>query len=163
MRKVLTIVLLSVVFLILDNTLMPLIAIKGVYPSLLFIFIISYSIINGMNEGTAVGILGGALQDVYFCSVFGINTLINMLLCLVAAQIGKSIFKEKSLIPVFAIFALSILKGACVFVMLFLIKQRTYIEISLYRSIYNFVIAIFMYRFIYKISQKKYMKREWRF
>ena len=39
-------IIISLVFLILDNSLMPFLAIKGAFPSLLFTFAIAYSIIN---------------------------------------------------------------------------------------------------------------------
>jgi len=42
--------LISLVLLILDNSFMPFLAIKGAFPSLLFVFAIAYSIINGKKE-----------------------------------------------------------------------------------------------------------------
>lgn len=42
----LIIVLISILLLILDNSLVPFFAIKGAYPSLLFTFVIAYSLVN---------------------------------------------------------------------------------------------------------------------
>ena len=94
---------------------------------------------------------------------FGTNTLTNMLMCLVAASIGKSIFVEKSLLPIISVFVLSIVKGIGIFCILFLIKQYTHMEVVLYHAIYNLIVSIFMYKFAYKLSQMEYMKKEWRF
>ena len=163
MKRVLTLVFLCILFLILDNTLMPLLKINGAYPSLIFTFALCYSIVSSPKDAVIIGIFTGALQDVYFLNGFGINMLTNMLMCLVAAEIGKSIFIEKALLPIVSSFVLSIVKGLIVFSILFLIKQYTYMEVVLYHGIYNLIVSIFMYKFTYKLSQKEYMKKEWRF
>ena len=163
MKRVLTLVFLCILFLILDNTLMPLLKINGAYPSLIFTFALCYSIVSSPKDAVIIGIFTGALQDVYFLNGFGINMLTNMLMCLVAAEIGKSIFIEKAFLPIVSSFVLSIVKGLIVFSILFLIKQYTYMEAVLYHGIYNLIVSIFMYKFTYKLSQKEYMKKEWRF
>ena len=163
MKRILTVVLLCILFLILDNTLMPLLKIKGAYPSLIFTFALCYSIVSSPKDAVIIGVFTGALQDVYLFNGFGINMLSNMLMCVVAAKIGKSIFIEKSFLPIVSSFVLSLLKGLIVFSILFLIKQYTHMESILYQGIYNLVVSIFMYRFTYKLSRKEYMKKEWRF
>ena len=96
MKKIFYLFLICVSLLILDNTIITFFSINHIYPSLLFIFIVSYSIINGAEEGVVLGIFAGALQDLYFFNGTGINMLTNMLICVIAAEIGKGIFKEKS-------------------------------------------------------------------
>ncbi len=163
MKRILTVVFLCLLFLILDNTLMPLIKIKGAYPSLIFTFALCYSIVSSPKDAVIIGVFTGALQDVYFLNGVGINMLSNMLMCVVAAKIGKNIFIERSFLPVVSSFILSLVKGLMIFSILFLIKQYTYAEAILYHGIYNLIVSIFMYRFTYKLSQKEYMKKEWRF
>lgn len=163
MKRILTVVFLCILFLILDNTLMPLLKIYGAYPSLIFTFALCYSIVTSPKDAVIIGVFTGALQDVYFLNGFGINMLTNMLMCVVAAKIGKSIFIEKSFLPVISSFALSLVKGIIVFSILYLIKQYSHIEVVLYHSMYNLIISIFMYRFTFKLSQKEYMRKEWRF
>jgi len=163
MKRILTLVLLCILFLILDNTLMPLLKIHGAYPSLIFTFALCYSIVSSPKDAVIIGIFTGALQDLYFLNCFGINMLTNMLMCLVAAEIGKSIFTEKALLPIVSSFVLSVVKGLIVVSIMFMIKQYTQIDTVLYHAIYNLVVSIFMYRFVYKLSQKEYMKKEWRF
>jgi len=163
MKRILTVVFLCILFLILDNTLMPLLKINGAYPSLIFTFALCYSIVNSPKEAVIIGVFTGALQDVFFMNCFGINMLTNMLMCLVASQIGKSIFIEKSFLPIISSFLLSIGKGLIVFCILFLIKQYTNMEAVFYIGIYNLIVSIFMYKFTYKLSQKEYMKKEWKF
>lgn len=163
MKRVLTLAFLCILFLILDNTLMPFIKINGAYPSLLFTFALCYSVVSSPKDAVIIGIYTGALQDLYFLNGFGINMLSNMLMCLVAAEIGRSIFIEKALLPVVSALVLSVVKGLIVVSIMFLIKQYTHMETVLYHGIYNLVVSIFMYKFAYKLSQKEYMKKEWRF
>ncbi|MBU5592740.1 rod shape-determining protein MreD [Clostridium sp. MSJ-4] len=162
MKRVVLIII-SLVLLILDNTLMPFLAIRGVYPSLLTIFALSYSIINGYLEGIFIGVLSGMLQDIYFFNGFGLNSLCNMIICLIGAKIGENIFKEKALIPFISTFALSILKDVMIFAILFIMKKKiNYFNIP-FVAIYNMVISIFIYKRVYKLSQKSYMKSDWNF
>jgi rod shape-determining protein MreD len=163
MKRILTVVFLCFLFLILDNTLMPLLKINGAFPSLLFTFALCYSIVSSPKDAVIIGVFTGALQDVYFLNGFGFNMLSNMLMCVVAANIGRSIFTEKAFLPIVSSFVLSLVKGLILFSILFLIKQYTHMEIVLYQAIYNLIVSIFMYKFTYKLSQKEYMKREWRF
>ena len=163
MKRILTVVLLCILFLILDNTLMPLLKIKGTCPSLIFTFALCYSIVSSPKDAVIIGVFTGALQDVFFLNGFGINMLGNMLMCVIAANIGKNIFIEKSFLPIISSFGLSLIKGFIVFSILFLIKQYTHMEVLFYTSIYNMIISIFMYRFTYNLSQKEYMKTEWKF
>jgi rod shape-determining protein MreD len=163
MKRILTVVFLCILFLILDNTLMPFLKVNGACPSLIFTFALCYSIVSSPKDAAIIGVFTGALQDVYFLNGFGINMLCNMLMCVVAAKIGKSIFTEKLFLPVISSFVLSLIKGLMVFSILFLIKQYTQMTSILYQAIYNFVVSIFMYKFTYKLSQKKYMMKEWKF
>jgi rod shape-determining protein MreD. len=68
---------------------------RGYYPSALLIFVIFYSINNDHWEAIKISIFAGMLQDLYFCQVFGINPLVNMFICLAAAEIGENIFRVK--------------------------------------------------------------------
>ncbi|MCB2292518.1 rod shape-determining protein MreD [Clostridium algoriphilum] len=163
MKKILTIVFLCILFLILDNTLMPLLKINGAYPSLIFTFALCYSIVSSPKDAVVIGIYAGVLQDVYFFNGFGINMLSNMLMCVLANYIGKNIFVEKSFLPIISSFVLSIVKGLMVFCILFLVRQYTNIGVIFYHAIYNLIVSIFMYKFTYKLSQKEYMKTEWKF
>jgi len=163
MKKILTLVFLCILFLILDNTLMPLLKINGAYPSLIFTFALCYSVVSSPKDAVIIGVFTGALQDLYFFNGFGINMLSNMIICVVATNIGKNIFIEKPLLPIISSFLLSIVKGVMVVCMFLLVKQYTNTGVIFYQAIYNLVVSIFMYKFTYKLSQKEYMKTEWKF
>lgn len=156
-------ILISLVLLILDNSLMPFLAIKGAYPSLLFVFAIAYSIINGKTEAVFIGVITGLMQDIFFYNGFGINALLNMLICLIAAIIGENIYREKKLIPVISVIFLYILKVLAVFIIFKMIGKSINIQIGMFTALYSSVIMFLGYNFVLRLYNIQYKKESWRF
>jgi rod shape-determining protein MreD len=163
MKKISLLVFLTFVFFILDNTFMPFIAIKGYYPSLLFLFCICYSIVNGSWEGMWLGMISGMLQDIYFTNAFGINSLTTMLMCVLAGMVGRNLFKEKIIIPIVTTFFITSLKCFFVFTLLYAIGQHTNLQGVFYVAFYTMIISIVMYKWVYNLCQKEYMEIKWKF
>lgn len=165
MKKRVVLVLVSCLLLILDNAFTPFISIKGAWPSLLFIFAIAYSLINGRKESMIIGILSGALQDIFFTNAFGINILINMILCYVVAIIGEKVWREKSFVPVVSVFVTTLIK----FISIYIILHSLNVEVSLklfrgvISGVYNSVIMFFIYRLMLKYFNREDIRSTWRF
>lgn len=157
------VILISIMLLILDNSLMPFIAIRGAFPSLLFIFAISYSLINGGSEAVKIGVLSGFLQDIFFYNGMGINLLSNLLLCVTAAFIGSNIFKNKKLIPVLTMLIVSILKILLVYLFIGINGGKININMSFLSALYNMVIMYFGYKSVLRLCDKDNMGSLWRF
>ena len=163
MKKSLIMIGLIAIFILLDNTIAPLIAVEGYYPSFVFVFVICYSIIQGENDALKVGIFSGVMQDIYFFNGFGINCITNLLVCILAAYIGKNIFKDKKLIPIASVFALTFLKSTLIYVLLFIFKIYINPYKIIFISLYNMVVSILMYHYVYRLCSKSYMVKEWKF
>lgn len=164
LKKIVYLSLIMLTLFILDNTIIPMFSIKNIYPSLLLVFIICYSIINGYEEGVILGVASGFLQDIYFPQFFGINMLVNMFICLISAKVGESIFKEKAIVPIISTFLLSILKSIMIFGLLFLLgESNNFLHVIIYKGLYDMALAVFTYKIIFKFSQSKTIKKEWRF
>ncbi|MCE5222165.1 MAG: rod shape-determining protein MreD [Clostridium sp.] len=159
----LIIILVSIGLVILDNSLVPFFSIKGAYPSLLFTFAIAYSIINGKEKATFVGTVSGVLQDIFFFHGFGVNSLLNLLLCLLASFIGNGIIKNKRLIPVVSIFFITIIKYMGVFVIFYLSHIDIQLSKSIIMGIYNGVVMFFAYKIVMNVYDDEYTKQRWRF
>jgi len=163
MKKRVVLVLVAILLLIVDNSLAPFISIKGAWPSILFIFAIAYSIINGPKEGMIIGITSGVLQDIFFFGGFGVNTLINMIICFSAGHIGEGVWRDKSIIPIITAFIMTILKYLGVFIIFYLLK----INIDVFRGVgvafYNSVIMLLIYRVVLKFFNREDIRRTWRF
>lgn len=156
-------VLISLLLLILDNSLMPFFSIKGAYPTLIFTFAIAYSIIYGRKEAVIIGVTSGLLQDIFFYNGFGVNSLINMLLCLLAAIIGENIYREKKLIPVVSMVFLSLLKVFAIALILKLSDKTVNGTIGIYSSIYNAVVMFLGYNSVLRLYDNNYKNKSWRF
>ncbi|MBU3108249.1 rod shape-determining protein MreD [Clostridium gasigenes] len=157
------VILVSIILLILDNSLMPFLAIRGAFPSLLFIFAISYSLVKGGIDAVIVGAFSGILQDIFFYNGMGINSLSNLLLCVLAAFVGENIFKNKRLIPVLTMFIVSIIKVGVVYIFIKVNGNDINIRMALLSSIYNAIVLFFGYNFVLKLCDKEYKKSSWRF
>lgn len=156
-------ILISLVLLILDNSLMPFLAIKGAFPSLLFTFAIAYSIISGKSEAVFIGVVTGLMQDVFFYNGLGVNALINMLICLIAAFIGENIYREKRFIPVISVVFLYILKVLAIFVVFNIVGRTISIEIGIFTALYSAVVMFLGYNFVLKLYNIENKKKSWRF
>lgn len=159
----LIVAIISIILVILDNSFVPFFSIKGAYPSLLFTFAIAYSLINGKKKATFIGILSGILQDVFFFHGFGVNSLLNLLICLLASMIGEAIFKNKRLIPVISMVFLTMIKYIGISIVFYFINIEINFIGSLIMSIYNSVIMFFGYPLVMKLSNQEYTKHKWRF
>lgn len=161
MKKVI-VILISILLLILDNSFSPFIAVKGAAPSLLFIFAVGYSIIYGKQEAVFIGVVSGLLQDIYFFNGFGINSLLNILICFSAGVIGEGIWRERRLIPVISTFIASIIKYYLVmFIFYFInIKIDSFRGISI--AVYNSLLMIVFYGVAYKIATRDNKQKSWR-
>ena len=161
MKKII-ILLISVVLLTLDNTILPFYFAEWGFPSLLFVFTIALSIIRGKDEAIIIGIISGFLQDIFFFRGFGANMLLNMLLCVLAASIGDSIFKENKLIPVITCFILSILKVFGVAIILQLFSESINMRTALISAMLNAVVMLLVYKKVFSLSEKYFEADKWR-
>ena len=159
----LIVILVSIGLVILDNSLVPFFSIKGAYPSLLFVFAIAYSIINGKEKAIFIGVVSGILQDIFFFHGFGVNSLLNLLLCLLASIVGEGIIKNKKLIPVVSIFFITIIKYIGVIIIFYLLHIDIQFSKSIIMGIYNGVVMFFAYKVVLNIYDDEYSKQRWRF
>lgn len=162
MRKLYLIIIL-IILLIIDNTLLPYYSINGAFPSLLFTFAMAYSIILGKEEAVFIGIVSGFLQDIFFFSGFGVNLFLNMLLCVLCAKIGESIFKENRLVPVLTALGISLLKVLGVVIIFKLFSQTINITIALISCVLNAICMMLFYTLILRILDKYLDRNTWRF
>jgi len=159
----LIVILVSIGLVILDNSLVPFFSIKGACPSLLFVFAISYSLINGKEKATFIGVVSGILQDIFFFHGFGVNSLLNLLICLLTSIIGEGIIKNKRLIPVVLIFFITIMKYIGVIIIFYLLHIDIEFSKSIIMGIYNGVVMFFAYKVVMNIYDDEYSKQRWRF
>lgn len=159
----LIIILISIGLVILDNSLIPFFSIKGAYPSLIFTFAIAYSLVNKKERAVFMGVVSGILQDIFFFNGFGVNSLLNLFLCLLASFIGAGIIKTKRLIPVISAFFITIIKYAGVMLIFNFFNIEIQFSKSIIMGVYNGVIMFFVYKLVMNVYDDEYSKQRWRF
>ena len=162
MKRIIVIAI-SLFLLILENTILPSYSIMQGYPSILFVFAIAFSIINGKEDAMFIGIVSGLLQDLFFINGFGINLLVNFLLCLLAAKIGEGIFKNNRIIPVITCLIISILKIIMIAILFILFDEKINLNIAVMSALLNTIVMVIGYKFVLTTSKKYWKKDEWRF
>ncbi|CUO49007.1 rod shape-determining protein MreD [Clostridium sp. NSJ-49] len=161
--KRIVIVAIALFLLILENTILPSYSIMQGYPSILFVFAIAFSIINGKKDAMFIGIVSGVLQDLFFINGFGINLLVNFLLCLLAAKIGEGILKNNRLIPVISCFIISILKIIMIAILFIAFDKKVDFNMAIVSAVLNTIVMLIGYKFVLTTSKKFWKKDEWRF
>ena len=161
--KRIVVIAISLLLLILENTILPSYSIMQGYPSILFVFAIAFSIVNGKEDAMFIGIVSGLLQDLFFINGFGINLLVNFLLCLLAANIGQGIFKNNRLIPVISCLILSILKIVMIAILFIFFGKKINLNMALISALLNTIVMVIGYKFVLTTSKKYWKKDEWRF
>lgn len=161
--KRIIIIAISLFLLILENTILPSYSIMQGYPSILFVFAIAFSIINGKEDAMFIGIVSGLLQDLFFINGFGINLLVNFLLCLLAAKIGEGIFKNNRIIPVISCLIISMLKIVMIAVLFIPFGKKINLNMAVMSAILNTIVMVIGYKFVLTTSKKYWKKDEWRF
>lgn len=159
----LIIILVSTGLAMLDNSFVPFFSINGAYPSLLFTFAIAFSLLNGKEKAVFIGVVSGLLQDIFFFNGFGVNSLLNLFLCLLASFIGAGIIKTKRLIPVVSIFFITIIKYAGIFMIFYLLNINIQFDKCIFMGAYNSVVMFFVYKLVMNIYDDEYSKQRWRF
>ena len=146
--KRIIIIAISLFLLILENTILPSYSIMQGYPSILFVFAIAFSIVNGKEDAMFIGIVSGLLQDLFFINGFGINLLVNFLLCLLAAKIGEGIFKNNRIIPVISCLILSMLKIVMIAILFIPFGKKINLNMAVMSALLNTIVMVIGYKFV---------------
>jgi len=151
---------LIVVMTIIQSTLLPLVAINGIYPDILLIMVISYALLSGKEKGVGMGFFAGLLQDLSFGSVFGIYTLSKLATGYFLGMAERKVFKEHIILPVAAVAVGTVLSGLILTMVLLLIGHEANILVAfinniLPQALYNLVIAIPVHHLVYRVTKFK--------
>lgn len=162
MRKIVIIVT-AVFFLLLDQTVMPFLAIYGSYPSLLFTFFALFSLRSDYEDAILIALVTGLLQDLYFPYGFGLHTLLNLFLFLILTKIGRTLKEGKKILPVFLVAVAQTLKGVVFLLILGILGiSGNYISVVVI-PLYSIVLSLLLYKGVYSFERIPVIKKEWKF
>ena len=158
MRRKITMAVLIVIFLLLQCTVCPMIAIASIKPNLLIILTVSFGLMRGCREGMTIGFFCGLLTDVFFESVLGFNALIYMLVGYCSGYFYRIFYDDDIKTPLFLISISDILYGIIQYGFRFLLRGRIHFFYYLGRVIlpemfYTLILTIVCYRILYSINR----------
>ncbi|MBP2625972.1 MAG: rod shape-determining protein MreD [Firmicutes bacterium] len=142
---------------ILQSTLLPLIAIKGTCPDMLLIIVVSYALLSGREKGVGMGFFAGLLQDLAFGSIFGTNTISKLATGYIFGLAERKVFKEHVLLPVAATAVATVFNGLVMFMVLFMLGYKADIVSTFMNNVvplvgYNVIIAIPVHHIVYRLT-----------
>lgn len=146
--------------LIIQATVMPLLAFQGVRPDLLLIVVVSSSLLLGKDQGVSIGFFSGLLQDLVGGNIFGLNTLSKLITGYLFGMAERKVFKEHILLPVLAMAVATFCNSAISFILLLLLGYKIELMSAIINTVlpllmYNVIVAIPVHQVIYRVSQIK--------
>jgi len=143
--------------IIIQSTLLPLVAINGICPDMLLVIVISYALLSGKEKGVGMGFFTGLLQDLAFGSIFGINTLSKLATGYICGLAERKVFKEHVLLPVAATAVATVLNGLSMLIVLSMLGYKVDIGSAIMNNVvplvgYNVLIAIPVHHIVYRLT-----------
>ncbi|MCT4594947.1 MAG: rod shape-determining protein MreD [Anaeromicrobium sp.] len=154
--------LIVVINIVLQSTLLQHFRLFGIIPNTSLLIVISFALIWGNKKGALIGVCVGLLQDILGGVFLGMNGLIYLLIGYNVGIFQRILFKDSYLTPVlFATvstflyymiyYVIGVIIGIDVsFVGLF--RNVIFIE-----TVYNSLLSVLIYRFIYNLTNKPFM------
>lgn len=167
MRIFITAILVLLNF-ILQTTLLPYAAIRGVVPNTALILVVSYGLLRGENEGCIVGFCNGLLIDIFFGVSFGFYTLLFFLAGLWAGRGQKDFYRENYLLPIISCALATIVYEIVLFVTGFILRGETnliyfLLHILIPEVVYTAIVTIPMYRILFGINEWLELKEKYKY
>lgn len=145
--------------LVIQTTVLPLIAVAGARPDLLLLVAVSAGLLLGREHGVGLGFFAGLLQDLASGNIFGVSTLAKTATGYVAGMIERKVFKENVLLPLLAVIIATVFNSAVMLVMLFFLGFETDIPTAVANTLfvlgYNAVLAIPVHRIVYRVAKNE--------
>lgn len=147
-----------VLFLLFQTTLLQYLAIYGVTPNILVVFIIVTALLRADCEGSVVGFFAGLSLDLMFGDVIGFYALLGLYLGLAVGVTNKKIFRDNILIVVFFTFVYSVAYESMVYIVNNIMSGDVKLLYALTRTIlpesaYNCVVAVLLFPLVMKAGR----------
>lgn len=167
MRIAITALILILNF-ILQTTLFPYFAIRGVFPNTALILVTSYALLRGSKEGAIAGAGTGLLMDVFFNTFIGFYTLLYLVIGLLFGRSQRNFYRENYLLPVIFCIASACIYEAVLYITGFLFKGDGnilyfLIQILVPEVVYTAVITVPFYRILFGINEWLEVKEKYKY
>lgn len=153
---------------ILQTTLFPLLAIRGIFPNTGLIIVTSYALLRGSKPGAIVGGFTGLLMDIFFSKMIGFYTLLYLVIGLLFGRSQKTFYRENYLLPVIFCTASTILFQAVLYITGFMFRGEGNILYFLFsilvpELVYTAIVTIIVYRILFGINEWLELKEKYKY
>ncbi len=97
------------VTLLLQSTVLSALPLWGVYPDLILVVVVAFSLFNGPVFGARFGFVGGLGLDLMIGEMVGLNAVTKMLVGAVIGAMAEKLYKENYLVPFLSVVAATLL------------------------------------------------------
>ena len=144
---------------VLQTSLLPLIAYRGISPDLMLLLTVSFAFLRGARQGSLLGFLTGLMQDLSTGTFLGTNAFTHLLLGLVCGHFSDRVFKEQFFLPVLASLAATTANYFILALLMVLLGYRFNLVLHMQMVLlpmlgYNVLLAYPVHRFVYALCEK---------
>ena len=159
MKKFGRLALFVIALYVLQTSLLPMIAYRGISPDLMLLLTVSFAFLRGVRQGGLMGFATGLLQDLASGTFLGINAFTRMLLGMFFGRFSDRVFKEQFFLPVTASITAIIANYFILSLLMVLLGYRFNLVSSLQTMlipmlIYQLAFAYPVHRFTYELDKK---------
>ena len=153
---------------ILQTTLFPLLAIRGIFPNTALIIVTSYALLRGSKEGAIVGGFTGLLMDIFFSKMIGFYTLLYLAVGLLFGRSQKNFYRENYLLPIIFCAISTVLFQAVLYITGFLFRGEDNLlyflfSVLLPELVYMAIVTILVYRILFGINEWLELKEKYKY
>lgn len=148
---------------ILQGTLFQYFSIFGVVPNTTLVIIVCFALFSNKNKGAIYGFVIGIMHDMLYGQALGVYALIYMLIGYFIGLINRKVFKDNLIISFFitaiATFFYILVNITLIYVLRHDIALSDLPILSIIiQVLYNSIISIFVYLYVFKLYKKKILK-----
>ncbi|MCX7714707.1 MAG: rod shape-determining protein MreD [Clostridia bacterium] len=157
-----------VLIVIFQTTLCRYISVKGIFPDIVFVFVVCFAIMEEkFSYSTVIPIICGLLIDFLGRRTLGVNVIIYSYSSLFCFGLGEHFFKEKLSFALPMVFLLSFLCEFVFFVLRFYIAHEASIfeavkviifPFAVYNTLITFIIYPLIKLTLYRYDEKSFMR-----
>lgn len=160
----------SIIFFnfILQTTLFPLCAIRGIFPNTALILATSYALLRGSREGAIFGGAAGLLMDIFFNTSIFFYTALFAAISYLFGRGQRDFYRENYFLPVFFCAVSTCIYEGALYLPGFLLRGEGSLLFLLFRVllpeiVYTAVLTVPIYRALFGINEWLELKEKYKY
>lgn len=156
MKRIICMILLTIVCFLLQTTVFQKIALADTVPNLILILIVAIGYMRGPVEGMLFGLFCGIIIDCQYSQVIGIYGFLYMLVGYLSGVCNKIYYRDEYTIPLILVAVCDIIFNFSYYIIGFLLRNRLNLfyyvrRIMLPELVYTVLVSILLYKLIHII------------